>query len=56
MTKINYTDKGIIIISESEKFLISPNDLKSILKKLQAKHTSMKINGFEYTESEVLEK
>ena len=55
MTKINYTEEGIIIISESEKFLISPNDLKSIFIKLQAEHTSMKINGFEYTESEVLE-
>ena len=55
MTKINYTEKGIIIISESEKFLISPNALKSIFIKLLAEHTSMKINGFEYTESEVLE-
>ena len=55
MTKINYTEEGIIIISESEKFLISPNDLKSIFIKLQAEHTSMKINGFEYTEQEVLE-
>lgn len=49
--KIIYNDTYLEIITESERYRITPMDLKEIF----IKDEYMKINGFEYTESEVLE-
>ena len=60
MAKINYKDTNLEIISEKEKFVITIQDLKKIGKMLTnvfaiKNLTSMNINGFEYTENEVLD-